>query len=453
MSTNITPETSAHDRPPLVPGSAAGQLTTGTRARVWLPGDADFDAARRPWNLAVDQPVAAVVEAADAADVAILVRNAAAAGLGIATQPNGHGATGRTAGTVLLRTRRLDEIVIDPVARRARIGAGVRSGELQRAAAAHGLTALPGSSPVVSVAGVALGGGLSWFGRAFGWVADSVTAFDVVDARGAAHTVTAENQPDLFWALRGGGGDYAIVTALEIALHPAPAVFGGRVLWHGSHARAVADAYRAMTRDAPDELTLWLELLHFPGAEPMVAVDSTYLGGETDARVLTRAIDPLPEPLADTRRAMTVAELGTITGEPTDPGPGQSRAELLTRLDDAALDALLGDPIAPLMTVQVRHLGGALARPSDSPHGPLTEPYAVYMFGVPSSPAVADAIVSKQRSLKSDLPVSGRKPLTFLNPAETLGDALPAASIERLRRIKAAHDPAGTIRGNFSAMG
>jgi hypothetical protein len=452
MSTNIRPTTGAHDIPTRVASPAAGQLTTSARGRVWLPGDADFDAARRPWNLAVDQPVAAVVEVGDAADVATVVRDAAAAGLGIAAQPNGHGATGRTAGTVLLRTRRLDEIVIDPVSRRARIGAGVRSGELQQAAAAHGLTALPGSSPVVSVAGVALGGGLSWFGRAFGWVADSVTAFDVVDARGAAHTLTAENRPDLFWALRGGGGDYAIVTALELALHPAPTVFGGRVLWHGSHARAVADAYRAVTHDAPEELTLWLELLHFPGAEPMIAVDLTYLGAEADARAVTRPLDRLPEPLSDTRRAMTVAELGTITAEPTDPGPGQSRAELLTRLDDDALDTLLGDPIAPLMTVQIRHLGGALARPSDSPHGPLTEPYAVYMFGVPSSPVVADAIGAKQRSLASDLPVSGRKPLTFLNPTETLGDALPAASIERLRRIKATHDPAGTIRGNFSTM-
>src|SRR5699024_6531804 len=121
-------------------------------------------------------------------------------------------ATGRTADCVLLRTGRLDEVSIDPAARRARVGAGVRSGDLQRAAAAHGLTALPGSSPVVSVAGVVLGGGLSWFSRAFGWAADSVRAFHVVDALGTARTVTSDSDPDLFWALRGGGGDFAVVT-------------------------------------------------------------------------------------------------------------------------------------------------------------------------------------------------------------------------------------------------
>ncbi|GAA3428732.1 FAD-binding oxidoreductase [Streptosporangium nondiastaticum] len=427
-------------------------LTAAVRGRVWLPGDAGFDTARQPWNLAVDQPVAAVVEAADAADVATLVRYAADASLGIATQPSGHGATGRTSGTILLRTCLLDDIEIDPATRRARIGAGVRSGQLQQAAAAHDLTALPGSSPVVSVTGVALGGGLSWFGRAFGWVADSVTAFDVVDAQGTARTVTADNHPDLFWALRGGGGDYAIVTALELALHPAPTVFGGRVLWHGSHARQVAETYRDMTRNAPNELTLWLELLHFPGADPMIAIDSTYLGPESDARAFTAAIDRLPEPISDTRRAMTAAELGTITAEPTDPGPGQSRGELLGRLDDATLDALLGEPIAPLMTVQIRHLDGAFSQPSDSPHGPLTEPYAVYMFGSPTDPDTANAIASKQRALAEALPTSGRKPLTFLNPNETLGDALPTASLQRLRQIKTIHDPAGTIRSNFSAM-
>src|SRR5690606_28443848 len=138
-----------------------------------------FDDARRPWNLAVDQPATAVVEAADAADVAALVRYARATGMAISTQPSGHGATGRTEGTVLLRTGRLDDIRVDAPGRRAVVGAGVRSGALQAAVAPYGLTGLPGSSPVVTVAGVALGGGLSWFGRAHGWVADSVTKFDI----------------------------------------------------------------------------------------------------------------------------------------------------------------------------------------------------------------------------------------------------------------------------------
>lgn len=428
-------------------------LSSVVRGRVWLPGQPGFDTAHRPWNLAVEQPVAAVVEAVDADDVAALVGHARSAGVGIATQPSGHGATGRTDGTILLRTRLLDTLEIDPATRRARVGAGVPSGRVQAAAAPLGLTGLPGSSPVVSVTGVALGGGLSWFGRAHGWVADSVTAFDIVDADGRLRHVTADTDPDLFWALRGAGGDFAIVTALELALHPAPRLYGGRVLWPAQHAPAVVEAYRQVTTTAPDELTVWLDLLHFPGSDPMVAVDATYLGDQGEARDLLTPLDRLPRPLSDSRQAMSVAELGSITAEPTDPSAGISRAELLTGLDDAAVDTLLDNPIAPLLNVQIRHLAGALARPSDSPHGPLAEPYALYLFGILTDPARAEAITAKQRALADALPTSGRKPFTFLKPDETVADAFTPDVLARLRGIKHHHDPHNVLRSNFPVTG
>ena len=304
-----------------------------------------------------------------------------------------------------------------------------------------------------SVAGVALGGGLSWFGRAHGWVADSVTAFDVVDAGGRQRRITAENDPDLFWALRGGGGDFAIVTGLELALHHAPRLYGGRMLWAAGHAPEVMDAYREITADAPDELTVWLELLHFPGADPMVAIDATHLGDAEEARRLMAPLDRLPRPLSDSRRIMEVSELGGITAEPTEPGPGLSRGELVTDLDDTAAKALLAEPITPLLSVQLRHLGGAFTRPSDTPHGPLTEPYALYLFGVPADPATARAIADRQRGLAEALPVSGRKPLTFLNPGESAADAFGSAALGRLRRIKQHRDPRNVFRGNFPVGG
>lgn len=431
----------------ILPQSTLDRLRAIVRGPVWLPGDAAFDQVRRPWNLAVEQSPCAVVEAADADDVAGLLRFASTHGVPVATQPGGHGATGRSSGAILLRTTRLDSVSIDPSAMTARIGAGVRSGELQRAAAAHGLTGLPGSSPVVTVAGAALGGGLSWFGRAFGWAADSIRAADVVLADGTARSVDATDA-DLLWALRGGGGEIAVVTALELRLRPAPTVFGGRQLWPAAGAREVAEVYRSMTETAPDALTLWLELLHFPGREPMIAIDSTFLGGEDAARDLLHATSGLPGPVADTRAVMSVAELGQITAEPTDPIPVHARCELLTGLDDAALDALLDEPIAPLMAVQLRHLGGALAQPSDSPHGSLTEPYAVYMLGAPATPGSADSIIDRQAELAAALPVSGRKPISFLNRSERLSDALPEASLQRLRQLKDEYDPAGIVRGN-----
>lgn len=432
--------------------SILDELRAAVQGRVWLPASTEFDEVHRPWNRAIDQGVLAVVEAADPDDISSLVRCARGKGLSIATQPSGHGATGRASGAILLRTTRLNQIAIDPVQRTATIGSGTKAGDLQAAAAEHGLTGLPGSSPVVTVAGVALGGGLSWFGRSFGWVGDSIRAFDIVDAEGQARRITSDTDPDLFWALRGAGSELVIVTGLEVQLHEAPEVFGGRQLWPAVHAGDVAEVFRSMAATAPDNLNLWLELLSFPGADPMVAIDSTYLGSEAGARSLMHASEALPTPLSDTRAPMSVAELGTITAEPTEPSPGRTRAELLTSLDDSALDALLGTPIAPLLSVQIRQLGGALGQPSDNPHGALSEPYSVYMFGLPTTEEVAESITAKQADLARTLPTSGRKPVTFLNPAESLSDALPETSLARLRRLKEERDPTGVFRGNFSNL-
>lgn len=436
----------------VLPTSILDELRTVVQGRVWFPDSADFDEVHRPWNRAVDQDVLAVVEAADADDISTLVKFARARDLPIATQPSGHGATGRASGAILLRTAQLNEVVIDPEQRTATIGSGTKAGKLQAAAAEHGLTGLPGSSPVVTVTGVALGGGLSWFGRSFGWVCDSVRAFDVGDADGQIRRVTSETDADLFWALRGGGSELVIVTGLEIQLHEAPEVFGGRQLWSADHGRDIAEVFRSMTATAPEGLSLWLELLNFPGADPMVAIDSTFLGSEAEGRELMRATEQLPAPLSDTRAPMSVADLGEITAEPTEPVGGCTHAELLTTLDDAALDALLATPIDPLLTVQVRHLGGALAQPSDSPYGALSEPYSVYMFGLTTSEEVTQALVRRQAELARALPISGRKPVTYLNSTEHLGDALPESSLSRLRRLKEERDPNGVFRGNFSTF-
>ncbi|AWS43362.1 FAD-binding oxidoreductase [Streptosporangium sp. 'caverna'] len=429
-------------------------LRSVLRGRVLAPGDDGFDQARRPWNLAVEQPVGAVVDAADAADVAALVRYARNAGLRVSAQPSGHGATGDVAGVILLRTAGLNELRVDSSTRVARVGAGVRWGQVQAVAGAHGLTGLPGSSPVVSVAGYTLGGGLSWFGRKYGWAADSVRAFEVVDADGARARVTADSDAELFWALRGGGGDFALVTAIEFDLHPAPALYGGRMLWPADRAAEVLEAYRAITTTAPDELTVWFDLLKFPGAEPLVAVDTTYLGDAAAGRSLLRPLQHIDQLISDSRDTMPIAELGSITAEPTAPGPGLSHGELLTGLDDIVAKTLLAAPIEPLLSVQIRHLAGALARPSDSPHGPLTEPYALYLFGVPANPHITTALRTRQQELARALApnISGRKPYTYLSPGETVATAFTPAALARLQDIKRRRDPRNVLRSNFPVL-
>jgi len=431
--------------------SSLFSLRDAVRGEVLLPGDEGFEEARRPWNLAIQQDVRAVVTAADAEDVAALVRYANDADIPIAVQPSGHGASGNAAGTILLRTGRLDELTVDPEAGTARIGAGVKSGAVGAAAAAHGLVHKPGSSPVVSVAGYTLGGGVGLFARKYGMSSDHVIEFEVVDATGEQRTVSAEQHPDLFHALAGGGGDYAIVTALTVRLHAEPELFGGTVLWPAARAAEVFAAFRQITATAPEELTLWATLAQFPGAPAMVAVSMAYLGSETQGRALLKPLDAIDGALSGGWRTMPFEEIGTITNDPVDPGPSVSRGELLNRFDDEVVATLLAEPIDPLLGVQVRHLGGAMTGARPGPHGPIAQEHMLYMVGLALTPEGGAAVGAKQAALVAELgdAVAGRKPATFLAPIDTLADAFPAAEVERLREAKKKWDPQGRFLANY----
>jgi FAD/FMN-containing dehydrogenase len=430
-------------------------LRSAVRGAVLMPGDESFDSARRPWNFSVEQQVLAVVEAADAEDVVALVRYARERGVTVATQPYGHAATGRTEGTILLRTGRLDELSVDAEKRTARVGAGVRSGDLVAAAAAHGLSATPGSSPIVSAVGYSLGGGVGWFARKHGIGSDHVTAFDVVDAAGERLRVTAEENADLFWALRGGGGDFAVVLAMELALHAETELFGGLMTWPRARAAQVLAAYREVTAAAPEELSVWVALVQFPGTAPMTAVALTYLGGEAEARALLRPFDLIGDTISDSRKVLAMTEFASVTADPTDPRPITGWTELLSDLDEATIEELLAAPIDPLLVVQIRHLGGVLARSGEGPHGTITEPYALYLMGITATPEQSAAVRGKQRSLVAALGdvATGRKPFTFLNPTETVAAAFPAEAVARLRQIKKDRDPAGVFQSNFPVLG
>ena len=429
------------------------ELRAAVSGRVLLPGDDGFGEATRPWNRAVAQPVAAVVEAADADDVAAVVRHARRTGRAVSAQATGHGAAPGADGVILLRTGRLDEVEVRPERRLARAGAGASWGRVLAAASPYGLTGLAGSSPIVSVTGYTLGGGLSWFGRRYGWAADAVTAFEVVDAAGERHRVTGESDPELFWALRGGGGDFAIVTAVEFELHPVPGLYGGRVTWPLARAAEVADAFLEITAQAPPALSAWLGRVNIPQAPPMVTVDVAFLGTADEARELLKPLDAIGDVMADQRRVLDPADLGAITNDPADPAPLAARTELLTGLDAATVRTLFGEPIDPIAAVQVRHLGGALAddRPDRGACGTLAEPYLLYTLGLAVNPEVAAAVRERQRRLVADLGgvVAGRKPYPFLTAGETAADAFPAATLDRLRQVKRTRDPDGVIRAGF----
>ncbi|MEV0632651.1 FAD-dependent oxidoreductase [Nonomuraea wenchangensis] len=426
------------------------------KGRVLLPGDDGFEQAATAWNLTVRQPVAAVVEAADADDVAALVRYARRAGMTVTAQPSGHGASGDVEGLILLRTGLLNEVEVRERERVVRVGAGATWGQVLAAAGPLGLTGLAGSAPGVGVTGYTLGGGVGWFSRRHGLASGSVRAVEIVDADGEPGRVTAESDPELFWALRGGGGDFALVTALELGLYPAPSLYGGRVIWPEHRAREVYEAFLEITAEAPRELSVWVNRLQSPGAPPMVTLDLAYLGEAGQGESLLVRIDKIEGAISDSRGVVPLADLGAIAAEPTAPAPSIARAELLTGLDADAVELLLAKPVAPLVNVQIRHLGGALAEPGGGAGagGAVAEPYLLGLVGL-GLPHTADATRAKQAEVVADLEpyVAGRKPYTLLSPGETAAESFSGGTLARLREIKRARDPHNVFRANYPVLG
>ncbi len=446
-------------------GTGLRELHADLPGRVLLPGSPGWDRARLGWSVNVDQQPVAVVTVRDAQDVVTAVTCAARHGLSVSTQPVGHGATTALSGTVLLRTGALQDIDVDVVRRVARVGAGVKWGTLLAALEPTGLMALAGSSPDPSVVGFTLGGGLSWFSRALGLTAHSVVAFDVVDAGGVRRRVSPATDPDLFWAMCGGGGDFGVVLAVELMLDDAGPVVGGRMLWPIEMARPVLRAFRQITSDAPDELTLWAHLFRFPPMPELpellrgrafVSVDMTLLGSETEANRLLSRLRQLPAQVLDTVGVVPLSQLGGIAAEPVDPMPTQEYSELLHTLDDAAVDRLVDAAGTaadlPLAVVQIRHLGGALARArsEDGPNGAVTEQYSLFCLGVPVAPGLPEAIEAAFGEVRAALAEqrSGRTFFNFLGAESDLGSTFSAPARARLRRVKAATDPAGVFRSN-----
>lgn len=452
--------------------AAPGDLTDLAQrltGRLLTPVDADWDAHRVPWNIVVDQQPAAIVLAANADDVVATVRHAATHGRAVAAQPGGHGASRASDGAILLRTGALDEIWIDTDARVARVGAGVKWGALQAALDGSGLTGLVGSNPDVTVVGYSLGGGIGWLGRAYGRGSDAVRSYEVVDAEGQHRWVTDATDPELMWGLRGGGGDLAVVTAVELDLFPATDLAAATLAFPGAAAAQVLRAFARLTRTAPRELTVWANLMHLPDApfvpEPMrgqslTVVTACFLG---DAGTLNDLVAPLREAapvLRDEVRPITVGQLGTIAEEPVDPTPAVLAGTLLHTLDDAAIDALLaqvgvGSGTA-LVGAGIRHLGGALAeRRANGVAGPIAEPYAVSTMGIVPVPELAAVVDAQLDAAIAALGpwTTGRTVLTFLDRAESMTRCYDDAHLARLRALKAAVDPDGVIRSNRPVPG
>jgi len=429
------------------------------------PTDPTWDQARTPWVVNVQQHPMAVLEVRDADDVVAAVRWAVDHGVQVTAQPTGHGAADSLEQVLLLRTRGLGGIAVDIERRTASVGAGVKAGELLAELDGTGLTFLAGSNADPTVVGMTITGGISWFSRAFGLGSENIVSIEVVDGLGRLRSLSATEDAELFWAIRGGGGDFGIITRMEVALHHAAEVYGGRLLWPIEQMGDVLRTFRTVTESAPEELTIWYHTYQFPPLpevpEPLrgqgfASIAVAYLGSPTDAESLLAPFRALPGLAMDLMGEVPLADLTTIADEPTDPMPALQRSNLLTRLDDtaiAALTAVVGAGSgSPLPIVQIRHLGGAFARESANggAHGPVTEPYNLFALGVPAVPELVEVIgVFFGRISASVAHVSsGRTLLNFLDGTEDPGRWWSPETRERLSRAKHASDPLQTIRSN-----
>jgi FAD binding domain len=459
------PATSGTRRPEPLDPADLDELRRSVGGRVYTSADREWDLVRMPWAAAIQQDPLAVVPVADADEVRNVIRWAVKHDRPVTAQPIGHAATGPLDGVVLLRTRALDAITIDAAASTATIGAGVKAGELLAALEGTGLTYLAGSNADPTVVAMTIGGGMSWFGRKYGLAANAVVSVDLVDGLGQARQVTAASDPDLFWALRGGGGDFGIITAMTIRLFPASSLYGGRLLWPIEQMPAVLRAFRDVTETAPEDLTVWYHTYQFPPLpelpEPIrgkafASVAATFLGAEEEAERLLQPFRAVPGVVMDLMRPVPMHELGLVGEEPTDPLPTLDYSLLLNDLDDEAIERLTtiagAGSGSPLMILQIRHLGGAFARrePEDGVASHIDQPYLMFTFGVPVAPEVAQGLAATFARLGSELDghSDGTTVHSFLGISNDVSRVWPPKTRARLASIKRAVDPKSIIRSN-----
>ncbi|HET6831581.1 MAG TPA: FAD-binding oxidoreductase [Solirubrobacterales bacterium] len=430
--------------------------------------DPDWDSARSAWNLAVDQHPAAVAIPADAGDVARAVRFARDRGLRVAVQGTGHNAAahGDLDGVLLIKTERLRDVRIEPATRTARVGAGVTWGEVVGPAAEHGLAALAGSSHDVGVVGYSLGGGVSWLARKHGLAAERITAVEFVSAHGDLREVTALTDPDLFWALRGGGGNFGVITAMELELLPITELYAGTLFFPFERAGEVLEAWRQWTRSLPDEVTSVGRMLQFPPLpeipEPLrgrsfAVVEVAFLGPEEQGAELIAPLRAL-EPEMDTFATIAPPELLGLHMDPPGPVPGLGDHQMLADLDAESLarlvEAVGPGSGSPLLSFEFRHLGGALGRRGEDSGalGGLSGRFMTFAVGMLPDQAMAPALEASFAAARQALDVvdNGDAYLNFAESPVGAETIFGERTLRRLRGVRANVDPEGMFLANHS---
>jgi FAD/FMN-containing dehydrogenase len=413
------------------------------------------------WNLAFEHRPAVVVGATCAADVAAAVSWARQHDLPIAVQATGHGPVRSVSGCLLISTRRMQGVAVDPHRRIARVQAGVQWVKVLEAAAEFELTPLVGSSSDVGAVGYTLGGGMGPLARKHGFAADHVHAVEIVTADGELRRASAHEEPELFWAVRGGKSNLGIVTAMEIGLVPGDALVGGGIFFSAASGAAVLHAFRAWAPTLPEEVTTSIAVLRIPVMEELPPP----LRGQTvvHLRFASTGLDPAEADrlLAPMKAAGEIVlgyvgpilptELDSVHMDPVDPMPVWEKGMLLRELTAETVDALLAtagpELDVPLIMAEVRLMGGALGRPAPVPNAVPGRDgaWSVFVCG-PAVPGLTEIVSAVGRGVLAAL-APWAAPGRLVNmmgevsgPAEVLA-AWDAASAERLLEVKDRFDP------------
>lgn len=419
------------------------------------------------FNTSVEIRAAEIVLPRSAAEVVDAVNDARRRGLRVAAQATGHnvGAYGHLDGTMLIDVRHLQELEIDVAAQRVRAGAGVKWERIAPPLAEAGLAGLHGSSPDVGIAGYSLGGGMGWLARKHGLQANSVTAIEIVLADGRLVRTDAIHESELFWALRGGNGNFGVVTAIEFAVYPLAEVYAGAMFFPFERSPEVLHTWARMLPEFPDELMTWANIMHFPDA-PFVPefvrggsytiVMGAYMGSEHDGRRLLQEIRDLG-PEIDTFQVASPEILGELAMDPPDPLPIELGHQLLSEFPPEAVDAILEvagpGSTAPLAVIQLRHMGGALSRVTAHAGARATLPGEVCLLalGVTFDPdLVAPVRVAIERVEHLTTPWRAGDYPNFIEKPTDASRFFDEPTWERLRQVKAQYDPAGLFRGNHA---
>jgi len=438
---------------------ALTELTHRFAGTVIRPEDEGYDGARALFNGMIDRRPALIAQCTRAEDVAVAVRFARETGLEIAVRGGGHGVSGMAVndGGIVIDLRRMNDAVVDPDAPLARIGGGATSGDLDRATQPYGLATTTGRVSTTGMGGFTLGGGSGWLERTFGLACDNLLSVEMVTAEGDRVLASESENPDLFWALHGGGGNFGIATAFTFRLHELPAITAALFMWPAEDGPRMARAYRDFTDTSPDECGGGFLYLTAP-PEPFVpehmvgklvcAALVTYAGRESDARDL---VAPL---LATEPEGVMIAEIPHVQLQSMlDDPPGLRNywsAEYLAAMPDLAIDTFCdraGDMVIPSPSQHIMFpQGGAVGRgPSDYPVPWRRAPWAVHPLGLWEDPADDERGRMWAKNVVADMqPWSiGAVYLNFIGTEgeERVIAGLGPENHDRLARVKARFDP------------